>query len=220
MLSKHIQKKLDGNCTRMLQAILNKSWKPHHTKQQLYDYQPPISKILQIRRTRHAGHCWKNKDELISDVHLRTTSHGRASVWWPARTYLQQLRTDTGCSLEDLPAAMDDRGRMQREREREREREKERERERERENLGNPWKQQDFMMMMMIIIIAGLNSETSFSKSGYWIKTKESSVLYNLPVAVERRGTQAFLEGMSVKCNTNSFIQGLNFDHLVRFIRQ
>ena len=30
-------------------------------------------------------------------------------VGWPARTYLQQLCANTGCSLEDLPGAMDDR---------------------------------------------------------------------------------------------------------------
>ena len=28
----------------------------------------------------------------------------------PARTYIQQLCADTGCSLEDLPGVMDDRG--------------------------------------------------------------------------------------------------------------
>ena len=36
MLTKRIEKNLDGNCTRMLRAILNKSWKQHPTKQQLY----------------------------------------------------------------------------------------------------------------------------------------------------------------------------------------
>ena len=33
MLTKHIEKKLDSNSTRMLQVILNKSWKQHPTKQ-------------------------------------------------------------------------------------------------------------------------------------------------------------------------------------------
>ena len=28
------------------------------------------------------------------------------SVGWPTRTYLQQLCTDTGCSLEDLPVVV------------------------------------------------------------------------------------------------------------------
>ena len=36
-------------------------------------------------------------------------SHGKASVRQLARTYLQQLCTDTGCSLEDQLEAMDDR---------------------------------------------------------------------------------------------------------------
>ena len=54
------------------------------------------------------GHCWWNKDELISDVLLWTSSHKRRSIGWPAGTYLQQLCMDTGCSLEDQEA-MDDR---------------------------------------------------------------------------------------------------------------
>ena len=45
---------------------------------------------------------------IISDGLLRISLHGRPSVQRPARTYLQQPRGDTGCSLEDLPGAMDD----------------------------------------------------------------------------------------------------------------
>ena len=41
-LTKHMEKKLDGNYTRMLRAILNKSWRQQPTKHQLY------------------GHCWSN----------------------------------------------------------------------------------------------------------------------------------------------------------------
>ena len=103
------KKKLDSNCTRMQRAILNKSWMQHATKQKLYDHLPVISKSIQIRRSRHAGQCWRSKDELISDVLLWTPSYGRASVGRPARTYAQQLCTDTGCSLKDLPEAMNDR---------------------------------------------------------------------------------------------------------------
>ena len=100
---------LDGNYTRMLWATLNKSWRQYPTKQQLYGYLPPITKIIKIRRTIHAGHCWKSRDELISDVLLWTPSHGRVKARQPARTYLQQLCAYTGCSPEDLPEAMDDR---------------------------------------------------------------------------------------------------------------
>ena len=56
-----------------------------------------------------AGHCWRSKDELISDVLLWTPTYGRAKAGWPARTYIQQLCEDTGCNPEDLPGAMSDR---------------------------------------------------------------------------------------------------------------
>ena len=87
-LSKRMEKKLDGNYTRMLRAILNKSWRQHPTKQQIYGHQPPITKTIIIRRTRHAGHCCRSKDELISDVLLWTPSHARAKAGRPARTYI------------------------------------------------------------------------------------------------------------------------------------
>ena len=55
MLTKHMKKKLDSNYIRMLWAILNKTWKQHPTKQQLYGHLPPITKTIQVRWTRHAG---------------------------------------------------------------------------------------------------------------------------------------------------------------------
>ena len=107
-LTKRLEK-LDGNYTRMLRAILNKSWRQHPTRHQLYGHLPPIMKTIQVRRTRHAGHCWRSRDELIRDVLLWTPTHGRAKAGRPARTYIQQLCEDTGCCPEDLPRAMNDR---------------------------------------------------------------------------------------------------------------
>ena len=109
MLTKRLEKKLDGNYTRMLQAILNKSWWQHPTRYQLYGHLPPIMKTIQVRQTRHAGHCWRSRDELISDVLLWTPTYGQAKAGWPARTYIQQLCEDTGCGHEDLPEAMNNR---------------------------------------------------------------------------------------------------------------
>ena len=57
-LTKRLKKKLDGNYTRMLWTIL-----------------PPITKTIQVIRTRQAGHCWRSKEELISDVLLWTPPH-------------------------------------------------------------------------------------------------------------------------------------------------
>ena len=108
-LTKSLEKRLDCNYTRMLQAILNRSWRQHPTKQHLYSHIPPITKTIQIRRTRHAGHCWRSRDELIRDVLQWTPTHGRTKAGRPARTYLQQLCGDTGCSPEDLPTAMNNR---------------------------------------------------------------------------------------------------------------
>ena len=107
--TKRLEKKLDGNYTRMLRAILNRSWRQHSTRHQLYGHLPPITKTIQVRRTRHAGLCWRSRDELISDVLLWTPTHGRAKAGRPARTYIQQLCEDKGCCPEDLPEAMNDR---------------------------------------------------------------------------------------------------------------
>ena len=42
-----------ARCTRMLQAILNKSWKQEFKKQQMYSHLLPISKTIQIRQIQH-----------------------------------------------------------------------------------------------------------------------------------------------------------------------
>ena len=108
-LTKRLETKLDGNYTRMLRAILNRSRRQDPTKHQLYGHLPPITKTIQIRRIRQAGHCWRSGDELIRDVLLWTPLHGRAKAGPPARTYIQRLCEDTGCSREDQPEAMNDR---------------------------------------------------------------------------------------------------------------
>ena len=108
-LTKRLEKKIDGNYTRMLRAILNKSWQQHPTRSQLYGHLPPITKTIQARRTRHAGHCWRSKDEIVSDILLWTPAYGQSKAGGPARTYIQQLCDDTGCNSKDLPEAMNDR---------------------------------------------------------------------------------------------------------------
>ena len=86
--NKRLEKKLDGNYTRLLRAILNKSCRQHPTRHYLYGHQPPNTKTIQVRRTRYEGHCWRSRDELISDVLLWTPTYGRAKAEWPARTYI------------------------------------------------------------------------------------------------------------------------------------
>ena len=47
-LTKRLEKKLDGNYTRMLRAILNKSWRQHPTRHQRYGHLPPITKTIKL----------------------------------------------------------------------------------------------------------------------------------------------------------------------------
>ena len=70
-------KKLDDNYTRMLPAILNKSCRQFPTRHQLYGHLPPITKTIQVRRTRH---CWRIRDELINDVLLWTPTYGKSRM--------------------------------------------------------------------------------------------------------------------------------------------
>ena len=47
-LTKRLEKKLDGNYTRMLRAILNKSWRQHPTRHQLYGHLPLSRKLFKL----------------------------------------------------------------------------------------------------------------------------------------------------------------------------
>ena len=104
-LNKRLEKQLDGNYPRMLRAILNESWQQHPTRHQLYGHLTPVMKTIQARRTRHAGHCWGSKDEIVSDVLLWTPAYSQSKAGRPAPTFIQQLCDDTGYNPEDLPEA-------------------------------------------------------------------------------------------------------------------
>ena len=104
----HGKKKLDGNYTRMLCIVLNKSWKQHPTKEQLNGHLPLISKIIILRQTRHARHCWRTRVELMSDIILWTPIHRCSRVDRPARTYISFVWT-LDVIWKDLSEAMGDR---------------------------------------------------------------------------------------------------------------
>ena len=99
---RQLRKNAASNIDQLLAAT------PHKTPT-IYGHLLPITKTIQVRRTRHAGHCLRSRDERISDVLLLTPTYGQAKAGRPARTYIQQLCEDMGCSPEDLPEAMNDR---------------------------------------------------------------------------------------------------------------
>ena len=82
-LTKRLEKKLHSNYIRMLRSILNKSWRQHPTRHQLYGHLPPITKTIQVRRTRHARHCWRSRDPHTWPCKSRTTSMNihSAAMW-------------------------------------------------------------------------------------------------------------------------------------------
>ena len=108
-LTKRLEKKLEGNYTRILWAILTKSWQQPPSGHQLSGHLSPITKSIKARWTRHAGHCWRSKDQLISDVLLWTPAYDQAKAGRAAQTYIQQLCEDKACCPEDRPEAMNDR---------------------------------------------------------------------------------------------------------------
>ena len=93
----------------MLRAILNVSWKSHSTKAHLYGPLPPVSHTIRLRRLTFAGHCWRSKDEIVSDLILWHPKHGRATRGRPRKTYINQLLDDTQLQRDNIEAAMSDR---------------------------------------------------------------------------------------------------------------
>ena len=108
-LTKQQEASLDGTYTRLLRTALNISWKKHPTKKRIYSHLSPISTSIRERRLKLAGHLWRNKQELASDVLFWDPKQGKRSIGRPHRTYIDQLVDDTDLALEDIPKAMDDR---------------------------------------------------------------------------------------------------------------
>ena len=126
-LTKCTEIKLGGNCTRMLRAILNKSWKQPPTKQQMYHHLLPISKNHPSKTNKICGillekqgrtYKWRSSlDPLHMDVQVL--------VYQPKLIYISSVQTQNvvwktcrGQGMIETDAERD----TERERERERER--------------------------------------------------------------------------------------------------
>ena len=97
-MTKLLEKNPKGNYTRMLRAILNKSWKQHPTKRNLYRHLPPISQTIQVRQTTQAGHCGEVRTNSFA-----TFSYGLLYMDIPVlaaqQGHIHQLCSSTGYSL-------------------------------------------------------------------------------------------------------------------------
>ena len=109
-LTDSLEKKIDVTYTRMLRAVTNKSWRDHLTNEQLYGNIPKISKSICMQRLRFAGHCWRSKYEVASDLVLWQPQHDNRSRGRPAKTYIDQLRDYTDLlTTDEIKTAINDR---------------------------------------------------------------------------------------------------------------
>ena len=102
-MNTQMQKRLDGCYTNLLRRVQNMSWKNHHTLAEIYGPIPKISMRLAEKRARFAGHCYRAKDEVVSDLVFWKASSSRK------RTFPDVISRDTGIEVKELPTAMEDR---------------------------------------------------------------------------------------------------------------
>ena len=71
----------------------------------LYGKIPKITDTIREQRLRFSGHCWRSKNEVVSDVLLWLPIHVHRSRGHPVKTFVDQLMEDTSCNYEELPNA-------------------------------------------------------------------------------------------------------------------
>ena len=107
-LTKRMEKELDGNYTRMLRAILNKSWRQHPTNSSyMATYHPSrkLSKLDKSDMRDTAGNVGTSSWVIYSCGPLHMDKQRQDIQFEP--TY--SSCANTGYSPGDLPKAMDDR---------------------------------------------------------------------------------------------------------------
>ena len=58
---------------------------------------------------KFVGHCWRSKEQILSQLLLWQPAHGSRPRRRPTKSCMDQLETDTGLGLDNLPTAMEDR---------------------------------------------------------------------------------------------------------------
>ena len=84
----------------MLRAALNISWRDHMSNKDLYGKILNITDTISEQRLLFSGHCWRSKNEVVSDVLLWLPIHGRRYRGRSAKTFVDQLMEDTSCKLQ------------------------------------------------------------------------------------------------------------------------
>ena len=67
-----------------------------------------ISQTIQVRRAKHAGHCWKSKNELIKYVLLWTPTHGHTNFVQTLKWWMMEMDVEKGSRGSRLSTWLDD----------------------------------------------------------------------------------------------------------------
>ena len=109
-LTKALESKLNGAYTWMLRAVTNSTWQDHPTNAEVYRDSSPVVDVIRERRTRFVEHSFRSKNELVSDLLLWAPEHGNRRRGRPHKNFIDQLMEDAGCTIEELPGKMNNRG--------------------------------------------------------------------------------------------------------------
>ena len=83
----------------MLRKVLDVSWKQHLTNKVLYGNLDNISQVIRRRRLMFAGHSVRQKHlQPVSELVLWEPTHGHRGKGCPTKTFVDILKTDTGCN--------------------------------------------------------------------------------------------------------------------------
>ena len=115
-LHKRLVRELDGCYTRMLQHVLQVSWREHMPNEQLCRDTPKISTTIPRRRLRHAGHIYPY-EQPAKPLLLWKPSHGKQRSGRLNIDFVTLLEDDThrAVTRQELGVAMADRSTWRRE---------------------------------------------------------------------------------------------------------
>ena len=107
-LTKKLETKLNGYCTKILRVVNNVKWQQRISNNVLYHNLPKITNTIASRRVSFARHCFRSK-EVTHKLILWEPKCGKNTRGRPARNFINQLTDDTNLDKEDLETAMSDR---------------------------------------------------------------------------------------------------------------
>ena len=109
MLTKSLEKSINGTYTRLLRTVFNVSCSDHLNRE-LYVNLTKVTEKIRERRLKLAGHCVRLSEEVESNLVFWKPSHGKSNRGRKRKTYLDNLMNDTNMErLDELRSLMMDR---------------------------------------------------------------------------------------------------------------